>query len=138
MKLELNYLSTYFLIYILATIIFIKTIIEIISPTENTKKQSKNYLINNFELIKSILNVPLILIIFYLFIYYKLNNGLKLLFLLSLLSILINYLFERKYIYKFIDKKYLNQNLINFIDIRLDLTLDVVILLIYFYVLIKY
>lgn len=138
MKLEFNYLSTYFLIYILATIIFIKTIIEIISPTENSKKKNNNYLINNFELIKSILNIPLILIIFYLCIKYKLNNGLKILFLLSLLSILINYLFERKYIYKFVDKKYLNQNLINFIDIRLDLTVDVVILLIYFYVLIKY
>ena len=138
MKTELNIEFAYILIYILASIIFIKTIINIFIentyPTLQNIKPKDKLLLQNLEDIKYYLNIPYIIIIFYLVFNKKLNFGIKLLFLFSLLSISLNYLVDNRNIYKFIDKKYINENVIKFFDIKVDYTLDLIILIMYIYV----
>ena len=138
MKTEFNILNSYILIYILASIIFIKTIINIFIentyPTLQNIKPKDKLLLQNLEDIKYYLNIPYIIIIFYLVFNKKLNFGIKLLFLFSLLSISLNYLVDNRNIYKFIDKKYINENVIKFFDIKVDYTLDLIILIMYIYV----
>jgi hypothetical protein len=139
MKIELNVLTPYILIYIIVGIIFIKTIINFFIENtypilQNVSPKDKN-LIQNLEYIKSYLDIPYIVIMFYLVFNVKLNLGIKILFLLSFLSTALKYLLDNRYIYKIIDKKYLNENVINFLDIKVDYTLDIIILLMYLYVL---
>jgi hypothetical protein len=138
MKSELNLESTYILIYILASIIFIKTIInffiENTYPTLQNLKTKDKLLIRNLEDIKTYLDIPYLIIIFYLVFNIKLNIGIKLLFLFSLISTALNYLVDKRYIYKFINKKYINENIINFLDIKVDYALDIIILIMYLYV----
>jgi hypothetical protein len=139
MKIELNILTPYILIYIIVGIIFIKTIInffiEYTYPIlQNVSPNDKN-LIQNMEYITFYLDIPYIVIMFYLVFNIKLNLGIKILFLFSFLSTALKYFLNNKYIYKFIDKKYLNENIINFLDVKVDYTLDIIILLMYLYVL---
>ena len=138
MKTEFNILNSYILIYILASIIFIKLIInfsiENTYPILQNIKPKDKLLIKNLVDIKYYLTIPYIIIIFYLVFTKKLNFGLKLLFLFSLLSTALNYLVDKRNIYKFIDKKYINENIINFLDIKVDYTLDLILLIMYLYV----
>ena len=138
MKSELNIGISYFLIYILTSIIFIKTIInffiENTYPILQNIKPKDKVLIHNLEAIKSYLDIPYLIIIFYLVFNKKLNIGIKLLFLFSLTSTALNYLVDKRYIYMFINKKYLNENIINFLDIKVDYALDIIILIMYLYV----
>jgi hypothetical protein len=138
MKSELNLQTTYILIYILTSIIFIKIImnffIENTYPTLQNIKPNDKFLLLNLEDIKNYLNIPYLIIIFYLIFNTKLSFGLKLLILLSLISTALNYLVDKRYIYKFINKKYINKNIINFLDNKLDYALDIIILIMYLYV----
>ena len=138
MKTEFNIENSYILIYILASIIFIKLIInfsiENTYPILQNIKPKDKLLIKNLVDIKYYLTIPYIIIIFYLVFTKKLNFGLKLLFLFSLLSTALNYLVDKRNIYKFIDKKYINENIINFLDIEVDYTLDLILLMMYLYV----
>jgi hypothetical protein len=139
MKIELNILAPYILIYIIVGIIFIKTIINFFIENkypilQNISPKDK-ILIQNLQYIKSYLDIPYIVIIFYLLFNIKLNLGIKLLLLFSFLSTVLHFLLDNRYNYKFIDKKYLNENIIDFLDIKVDYTLDIIILLLYLYVL---
>jgi len=138
MKTELNIEFAYILIYILASIIFIKTIINLFIentyPTLQNIKPKDKLLVENLENIKYYLNFPYIIIIFYLVFNIKLNFGIKLLFTFSLISIFLSYLVDKRNIYKFIDKKYINKDVITFLDIKGDYTVDLIILIMYIYV----
>lgn len=138
MKSELNIGISYILIYILVFIIFIIIIINIFIETTYPTLQNINpkekLLIQNLEDLRSYLNIPYLLIIFYLVFNVKLNFGIKILLLLSLISTALHYLVDERYIYKLVNKKYINKNFINFLDIKVDFALDIIILIMYIYV----
>jgi len=134
---SLNFL--YIFILVLIFIVFIRTIIDLTVeykyPTmDNVNKKDEN-LVSNLVFLKHILDVPYGLIIIYLLFNVTLNAKLYFVISLSILSILIDYLFDKRYIYNLVNKKYLNESVIKFIDIYLQSTLDYVTLAFYLYVL---
>ena len=142
MKTESGLEASYILIYLVVSIIFIKIIInfsiEYTYPTLQNINPKDKQLVDNLENIRLYLDIPYLIIIFYLLFNKKINIGIKLLFLFSFLSIFLNYLVDKRYIYKLIDKKYINENIIIFLDTKVDYALNVIILLMYLYVMYRF
>jgi hypothetical protein len=139
MKSIADFSTIYILLFILTLIVFLRAVTDLIVesqyPTMFNVKKADEGLVSNLVLLKHILDVPYGIIVIYLLFNAKLNFFLYLVIALSILSLITDYLFDKRYINSLIDKKYLNQKVVDFIDIHGQSYLDYITLAVYLYIL---
>jgi len=142
MKSIADFSTIYILILLLTIIVFLRTIIDLLVenlyPTMFNIKKVDEGLVSNLVLLKHILDVPYGLIVIYVLFNVKLSFTLYFVIALSILSITFDYLFDKRYIYDIIDKKYLNQSVVDFMDIYGQSYLDYITLVFYIYTIYKF
>jgi hypothetical protein len=142
MKSIADFSTIYILILLLTIIVFLRTIIDLLVenlyPTMFNIKKVDEGLVSNLVLLKHILDVPYGLIVIYVLFNVKLSFTLYFVIALSILSITFDYLFDKRYIYDIIDKKYLNQSVVDFMDIYGQSYLDYITLAFYIYTIYKF
>jgi hypothetical protein len=136
-----DYEFKYILIIFLVIICFIRTIINLFI---NSVKQTKISLsgiekkeINDLENLKLYLDIPIIFIIIYLLYTITLTPSVILVLSLIIISLTVDYFTITKNIYTIVNKKYINKNIIKFINKKVKPILDIIVFFIYFFILYK-
>jgi hypothetical protein len=123
----------YFLIF-LVILNLVRAIGDIILTEKYKLEENKNVII-----LKRFLDIPIIIITIYLFMYAKMNVKLTTLFAINLICILVDILIDHRFIYYFIHKTKQNEDTIKYLDEKVNISLisDIIVIIISFYILFK-
>jgi hypothetical protein len=132
--------TKYYMLIFFVVFNFIKKIVDLVVeakfPTYKDVKKSSSFWQNlvNFD---SFLQIISAIFVIYFLMFFNLNYFIKIIFILILLHSIKYFLIEDRYIFLFIDDNNNNQKIIDFIDIYMDGSNNVIISMFALYALVK-
>jgi hypothetical protein len=132
--------TKYYTLIFFVVFLFFKKIIDLVVeakfPTYNNVKNSSSFWQNLVKL-ESFLEIVSSIFVIYFLMFFNLNRFIKIIFILILLHSIKYFLIEDRYIFLFIDDNNNNQKIIDFIDIYMDGSNNVIISMFALYALVK-
>jgi hypothetical protein len=132
--------TKYYTLIFFVVFLFFKKIIDLVVeakfPTYNNIKNSSSFWQNLVKL-ESFLEIISSIFVIYFLMFFNLNYFIKIIFILILLHSIKYFLIEDRYIFLFIDDNNNNQKIIDFIDIYMDGSNNVIISMFALYALVK-
>jgi hypothetical protein len=132
--------TKYYTLIFFVVFLFFKKIIDLVVeakfPTYNNVKNSSSFWQNLVKL-ESFLEIVSSIFVIYFLMFFNLNHFIKIIFILILLHSIKYFLIEDRYIFLFIDDNNNNQKIIDFIDIYMDGSNNVIISMFALYALVK-
>jgi len=132
--------TKYYMLIFFVVFLFIKKIIDLVVeakfPTYKNVKNSSSFWQNLVKL-ESVLEIVSSIFVIYFLMFFNLNYFIKIIFILILLHSIKYFLIEDRYIFLFIDDNNNNQKIIDFIDIYMDGSNNVIISVFALFALVK-